>query len=152
MNLRFKEKEAQLLGLAEKLAHQRYRLAVVLGNISSGKTRLIQHISEQVHANYFSLDSDLLPNTVREGFSPTLGAFAADDLIEYILTVANRTEPKYVIFDQAEPLVATFGRAGAISFFRMLSQVEPLSPVIFVTYLGKQLEEANFPKERIWQL
>jgi AAA+ ATPase superfamily predicted ATPase len=152
MNTRFKEKESQLLELAEKLERQRYRLAVVLGNISSGKTKVIQRLSEQLQASYFSLASDLLSETVREGFSPTLGAFGPDDLIEHILTVANRADIKHIIFDQTEPLMATFGRAGAITFFRMLSQVEPLSPVIFVTYLGKQIEEANFPKERIWQL
>jgi len=152
MTIRFNEQESRLLELSEKLIRQRYRLAVVLGNISSGKTEIMQRVGRRLQAKYINIASEVLPETALAGYSPTLGAFGPDDLIEFILVAANRADVKFLILDQPEPLLSTFGRAGVILFFRMLNQVEPLMPVVLVTYLSKQIEEANFPKERIWYL
>ena len=151
-----KRKQAELLSrfinLAESLRLQRYRLAIVCGEISSGKSKIAQAASEQLQARYIDLATNLLPQTTAPNFSPTLAAYGPDDLTKWILHEADKTDAPFLIVDQIEPLLATFGRAQAVQFLRMVSQAEPRNPVIFVTYLKKQVEEAVFPAKRLLNL
>ncbi len=151
-----KRKQAETLSrfidLAENLKLQRYRLAIACGEISSGKSKIAQAVSERLPACYINLAADLMPRTTMPDFSPTLGAYGPDNLTEWILHEANQVEVHFLIIDQIEPLLATFGRAQAVQFFQMVSQTEPRKPVVLVTYLKKQIEEAAFPIERILHL
>jgi hypothetical protein len=151
-----KSKQAGLLsrfiGLAEDLRLERYRLAVVCGEISSGKSRVVKKACEQLQAQYVDLAVSLLPKTTLVDFHPTLGAFSSDDLVRWILSEANSPDVHLLVVDQIEPLLATFGRVQAVEFFRMVSRVEPKNPVILVTYLKAQVEEARFPKAKLLSL
>lgn len=149
MKTHIQEQESRIIEFCEKMFRQRYRLAIACGKISSGKSEIAQFVSKQLKANYINLAVELLPETTKDNFSPTLGAYGPDDLIKYVLESANCKEINFLIIDQIEPLLSTFGRAKVAVFFRMLSQAEPLKPVLIVTYLKKQIDEAVFPKERI---
>ncbi len=152
MKTQIQEQEASLYEFAEKIIHQRYRLGIACGDILSRKTEIAQLVAKRFLGEYINLASGLLHKTVQSEFSPTLGAYGPEDLIEYILGGANNSEVKLLIVDQIEPLLSTFGRTKAVLFFRMLSQSEPLKPVILITYLRKQIDEAHFPKVRILYL
>ncbi len=141
-----------VINLVDSLKLQRYRLAIVCGDISTGKSALAQFASEKLQARYINLTTELLPRTTRADFSPTLGAYDPENLVKYIMNESDKVKSSMLIVDQIEPLVATFGRAGAVQFFYMISQAEPLKPVILVTYLLKQIEEASFPSERLLDL
>jgi hypothetical protein len=150
MNKRKQESTLLLvINLVESLRLQRYRLAIVCGDISTGKSTLAQSASEKLRARYIDLATELLPTTTRPDFSPTLGAYSPENLVRYIMHESGKANSPLLIIDQIEPLVATFRRAGAVQFFQMVGQVEPIEPVILVTYLWKQVEEANFPRERL---
>jgi hypothetical protein len=152
MKTPIQEQEALFSEFAEKFTHQRYRLGIVCSDISSRKTEIAQAVAKALHGNYVSLASELLPGLVQRKFSPTLGAFGPDDLIKYIISCANKSEVKLLIVDQIEPLISTFGRSQAVNYFRMLCNVEPLKPVILITYLKRQVDEGSFPKDRIINL
>lgn len=152
MKTSIQEQEALFSKFAEKFTHQRYRLGIVCGDISSRKTEIAQAVAKALYANYVNLASDLLPRMVQSKFTPTLGAYGPDDLIKYIIGCANKSEVTLLIVDQIEPLISTFGRSQAVHLFRMLCNVEPLKPVILITYLKKQVDEASFPKDRIINL
>jgi hypothetical protein len=143
---------SQFIDLAENLQFQRYRLAIACGEISSGKSKIAQAASEQLPACYINLATDLLSQITAPDFSPTLGAYAPDNLTEWLLHKADQMDVQFLIIDQIEPLLATFGRAQTVQFFQMVSRAEPRKPVVLVTYLRKQIEEAGFPIERILHL
>lgn len=151
MNRHEAESLAKFTSLTEKLPLRRYRLAIVCGQISSGKSRIAQQISSRSKARYIGLTTDLLPQTTMIGFSPTLGAYGPDDLASWILHQAINDDP-FVIVDQIEPLLATFGRTQVVRFFQMIGQAEPRNPVILVTYLEKEVKESAFPEERLLHL
>jgi hypothetical protein len=54
-----------------------------------------------------------------------------------------------VVVDDAEPLIATFGRSKAQAFFEALALLEPRTPLVIVTYLDYLAQSAHFPNERI---
>jgi len=149
MNISTQEQESGLLEFSAKYIHQRYRLIIVCGMISSGKTNIAKRVEKRLQANYIDIASELLPKIIEDQFTPTLGAFGPEDLVQYISNTANRADVKYLLIDQVEPLLSTFGRKKAVLFFQMLSQMEPLRQVVLFTYLKKQIEEARFTKERI---
>lgn len=146
------EKISSFIGLAERLRHERYRLAVALGPASSGKSQIARVVSHQLQAHYIDLATDLLPQIVMPNFSPTLGAYDARDFKNWILDASYKPDVNYIIVDNPEPLLATFGRAKTAEFLQIISLIEPLAPVILVTYLSKQIETSNFPSERLLSL
>lgn len=151
-----KHKQAESLlrfiDLAKTLRLQRYRLAIVCSAISSGKSKIAQAASEELEARYIDLATELLPQTVMPNFSPTLGAYGPDDLIKWMICETGRADVRYLVIDQIEPLLATFGRAQVMQFFRMVSQAEPREPIFLITYLKKQIEGASFPTKRLLHL
>lgn len=151
-----KRKQAEqlslLINLAEQLRRERYRLAVVCGSVSCGKSQLARMVSDQLQAYYINLATDLLPKVAIPGFSPTLGAYDAYDLKNWILEKSYQPDVNFVVIDNIEPILATFGRAKAIEFFQIASLVEPIAPIILITYLTKQVEDAGFPTERLLNL
>lgn len=141
-----------VINLVESLRLQRHRLAILCGDISTGKSSLAQTACKILQARYIDIAAELLPITTKPDFSPTLGAYGPDNLVQYIMRESGKANLSLLIVDQIEPLVSTFGRARAVQFFQMISQAEPLKPVILITYLKKQLEEASFPPERLLDL
>jgi len=141
-----------VVNLVESLRLQRYRLAIVCSDISAGKSSLAQTACKKLQAHYIDLATELLPITTRPDFSPTLGAYSPENLVQYLMHESGKANLSLLVIDQIEPLVSTFGRARAVLFFQMVGQAEPLKPVILFTYLKKQLEEANFPPERLLDL
>lgn len=143
---------ASFIGLAENLKHKRYRLGIALGPPSSGKSQIAKAACDQPHALYIDATTDLLPKVVMPDFFPTLGAYDRGDFKDWILEKSYQPELDFVIIDNIEPLLATFGQIKATKFFQIASIVEPLAPVILVTYLIKQVKDANFPTERLLNL
>jgi hypothetical protein len=146
------ERLSRLMDLAKSLKGRRYRVAIACGEISSGKSGIAQAAGRQLPARYVDLEDDLMPRMTLPDFSPTLGAFGPDNLAEWIMHQADQPEVHFLVVDQIEPLLATFGRTQAVSFFSMMSRAEPRRPVILVTYLKKQIQEAVFSTERILYL
>lgn len=147
------EQLSSLINLADQLRRERYRLGVVCGSASSGKSQLARFVSSQLQTHYYiDLATDLLPKVAVPGFSPTLGAYDAYDLKNWVLEKSYQPDINFVIIDNIEPMLATFGRAKAIEFFQIASLVEPIAPIILVTYLTKQVEDAGFPTERLLNL
>jgi len=153
MNKRKQEDRlARFIDLASNLKPQRYRVAIACGDISSGKSGIAQAAGRRLLARYIDLAGDLMPRMTLPEFSPTLGAFGPDNLAKWLMHEADQLEVRFLIVDQIEPLLATFGRTQAVLFFSMVSRAEPRRPVILVTYLKKQIQEAVFPAERVLHL
>ncbi len=148
MNKRRQEEQiSQLIKLARGLT--RYRVAVLCGTPSSGKSQIARAAATQLQARYVDLATDLLSKITKPDFFPTLGAYGPEDLTDWILEEAYKPDTSVLVMDQIEPLLATFGRAKATQFFQMISQIEPRTPIILVTCLSKQVEQSAFPKERL---
>jgi len=146
------EQLSLFINLIERLKNERYRLAIACGPASSGKSQLVKAASDRLQADYIDLAVDLLPKIAMPGFSPTLGAYDADDLKDWILDKSYKPGVNFVIVDNIEPVLTTFGRVKVVEFFQIVSLVEPIAPMILVTYLTKQVKDANFPAERLFNL
>ena len=110
---------------------------------------MFRNLKQEEQADYIDLATDLLPLIAMPGFSPTLGAYRSDDLIGWILHKANEPDVHLLIIDQIEPLLATFERMQTVEFFQMAGQIEPRRPVVLLTYLSHEVQEAAFPMERL---
>lgn len=146
------EKLSSFVRLAEKLQKERYRLGIVSDLASSGKSQLAKVVANLLQARYIDIPIDLLPQIATPGFSPTLGAYDAGDFKNWVLDKSYQPDVKFIIVDNIEPLLATFGSVNATEFFQIAGLVEPLTPVILVTCLTKQIKDANFPPERVLNL
>ncbi|MAU00657.1 MAG: hypothetical protein CL608_26225 [Anaerolineaceae bacterium] len=73
-------------------------------------------------------------------------------MADWIIRLATNEHTPFLIFDQIEPLIATFGRSNSIEFFKLASLIEPKIPTIIFTYLEKQIKDANFPSDRLLNL
>lgn len=131
---------------------RRYRLVILLGKPSSGKSQVAIEASNLLQARYLNVNSEILSELAKPGFFPTLGAYGPEDFIGWILELSNEPGGAILIVDQIEPLLATFGRTKTMQFFQMLSQIEPKIAVVIVTFLAKQVEQSSFPEERLLTL
>lgn len=143
---------SRLVDMANNVELKRYRLLIICGEPSSGKSQIARAVSEQLPAHYVDITTDLIPQIITSDSLPTLGAYGPSNLVEWILRETEQMGERFLIIDQIEPLLATFGQAQAIRLFQMVGQIEPRKPVILVTYLDKQIEKAAFPVERILYL
>lgn len=141
------EQVSRLIKLARGL--KRYRLAILCGKPSSGKSQIAMATADRLQARHINLTDVLLPQIAQPDFFPTLGAYGPEDLTDWILEEAYKPDASFLIIDQIEPLLATFGRAKATQFFQMVSQIEPKTTIILVTFLARQVEQSAFPKERL---
>jgi hypothetical protein len=143
------ELEDTLFDFSLRIVHQRNRVGVVLcGAFSSINSEIAKNVSQPLQAKYINIAEGLLPQTIETDYSPTLGAYGPDDFIRYITDEANNPTTRFLFIDQLEPLLSTFGQNNVIIFFQKIIYAEPLKPIIIISYLQNQLEQARFPKDR----
>jgi len=142
--------EEMLEKLAERfkaMRYERYKVFVVIGRPTSGKSTLAKALAGQVGATYLDCLSDVLPQ-VRD---IPLGVFGPLDLKRLIVEGASKGG---LVVDEIEPVVSTFPRSerDVIDFFSLLADTELRHPVLLVTRLGNLVRGSTFPVERIYKV
>ena len=89
------EQVSRLIELARGL--KRYRLAIVCGKASSGKSQIAIATADQLNARYIKLTSELLLQIAQPGFFPTLGAYGPEDLTDWILEEAYKPDASFLV-------------------------------------------------------
>lgn len=126
------------------LTKERYKVAILLVESPLAVSNFARPISQQIKFLYIDITQDLLPH-----LPEPVGAYDHYNLLRYLLDSANSNDQAGVLVDSIEPLLSTFGKNKAKSFFEAISHVEPRTPIILVTYLREIVNLAHFPQSKI---
>lgn len=145
----------QVKALAHHLKQARYKIGILTYELTDSDLEFVRTVERDENFAYFDLLLTLLPQlaVTHANILPTLGAYNVSHLISWVEQQGSATGPSFVIINNLEPLLVTFGSPGkVVRFFKLIQTVEPLKPVLLITYLKQQVTEADFPTERLLSL
>lgn len=132
------------------LSDQRQRLGVWIVRPGDASAFDWESLSDEATVRSYDLLVDLMPLLTDNSEKP-VGVFDADDLAEWIMRTSRDSSSLPILIYEVEPLLATFGRHGAVNFFRLASAISPRVTTVIVSHLDSLIRTAGFPADRTWR-
>jgi len=146
-SLRLPEAVAPTLGY---LTAQRRRLGIWVMDTGSANTLAARSFAAKYDLCHIDVLLDLI-NYLTDDSEKPLGVFGPDDLAEWIQRKSYLFTLPLVV-SEVESILATFGKPGAIGFFRLTVNLDLRLPVVIIVHLADLVNAAGFPEDRTWHI
>ena len=134
-----------------KLSSQRHRFGIWVVTPNPRNSVLLKRVAGELGMRYVDVLAELMPQLTDASEKP-LGVFGPDDLNAWVQKLSYEPSSPPLLIDATEPLLATFSKPEAISFFRLATNFSARASVVMASYLSTIIEASGFSTSRIWHV